>query len=292
MRKPNSRSGWMREAPARAALSARSKAIISAICPMAWRLPQAGPRAASPIRTRVAESIRAAVADAERGAQVSVEAVTLGIGGDGCRGRAEPRPVRIRTSARSRCGRSGVRGRSSHREVLLERDRMLLHVLPQDFTLDGRAGFRKPHKGVCSRLEANVHIVTASVQEHQALVAAAHLAHSRWKKQFRADGRGLRLRLTPEERARGVALLDMGLHSTDLVIYDGDAMLLASSIPVWADHLDARHRRDVQSHLRRRRMPKAAIWLRAAGPDRGFEPDRSSFARGPPAARSSPQRAE
>ena len=43
--------------------------------------------------------------------------------------------------------------------------------------------------------------------------------------------------LYPEERARGVALLDMGLHSTDLVVYDGDALLLASSIPVWADHL-------------------------------------------------------
>ncbi len=27
------------------------------------------------------------------------------------------------------------------------------------------------------------------------------------------------------------------MHSTDLVVYDGDALLLASSIPVWADHL-------------------------------------------------------
>ena len=40
-----------------------------------------------------------------------------------------------------------------------------------------------------------------------------------------------------EERARGVALLDLGLHSSDLVIYDGDALLLAASLPVWADHL-------------------------------------------------------
>src|SRR5271154_3083316 len=29
----------------------------------------------------------------------------------------------------------------------------------------------------------------------------------------------------------------MGLHSTDLVVYDGDALLLATSIPIWADHL-------------------------------------------------------
>ena len=32
--------------------------------------------------------------------------------------------------------------------------------------------------------------------------------------------------LSQEERARGVALLDLGLHSTDLVVYDGDALLL------------------------------------------------------------------
>jgi len=40
-----------------------------------------------------------------------------------------------------------------------------------------------------------------------------------------------------EARARGVAVLDMGIQSTDLVIYDGDSMLLAASVPVWGDHL-------------------------------------------------------
>jgi cell division ATPase FtsA len=34
-----------------------------------------------------------------------------------------------------------------------------------------------------------------------------------------------------------VAVLDMGIQSTDLVIYDGDSMLLAASVPVWGDHL-------------------------------------------------------
>src|ERR1700676_4493476 len=29
----------------------------------------------------------------------------------------------------------------------------------------------------------------------------------------------------------------MGIQSSDLVIYDGDAMLLAASVPVWGDHL-------------------------------------------------------
>jgi cell division protein FtsA len=122
-------------------------------------------------------------------------------------------------------------------DVRLERDRVLLHVLPQDFTLDGRAGYRKPEKSICSRLEANVHIITTALQEHQALIAAAHLAHLAVEETVYEPMAAAYSCLRSRERARGVALLDIGLHSTDLVIYDGDAMLLASSLPVWGDHL-------------------------------------------------------
>jgi cell division protein FtsA len=120
--------------------------------------------------------------------------------------------------------------------VRLERDRMLLHVLPQDFILDGRAGYRKPNKGVCSRLESNVHVITGSMQEHQALVAAAHLAHFEVEETVYEPIAAAYACLLPEDRARGVALLDLGLHSTGLVIYDGEAIQIASSISVWSDH--------------------------------------------------------
>jgi cell division protein FtsA len=190
----------------------------------------------------LADSIRAAVEDAERGARVSVEGVTVGIGGMSVAGAqsrglyefGRPREIDIEDMAYAVKLAADVR---------LEKDRMLLHVLPQDFTLDGRSGYRKPHKGVCSRLEANVHIVTASVQEHQAIVAAAHFAGLAVEETVFEPIASAYACLYPEERARGVALLNLGLHSSDLVVYDGDALLLASSIPVWADHLT----RDVAS---------------------------------------------
>jgi cell division protein FtsA len=183
----------------------------------------------------VAESLRAAVSDAERGAGVSVEAITLGCGGIEVKGAQSRglyefgRPHEVTPDDLS----AAVEMAS---EVRLERDRMLLHLLPQDFILDGRAGFRRPNKGICSRLEANVHIITASSQQHQALIAASHLAALAVEETVFEPMAAAYAALLPADRARGAALLDIGLHSSDLVIYSGDALMLASSIPVWGDH--------------------------------------------------------
>jgi cell division protein FtsA len=184
----------------------------------------------------LSESIRAAVTDGERGAQVSVEGVTVGVGGMSVCG-AQSRGLYEFGRPREVDAEDMAYAVKLAADVRLERDRLLLHVLPQDFTLDGRAGYRKPQKGVCSRLEANVHIVTGSFQEHQAVVAASHMAGLAVEETVFEPMAAAYACLYPEERSRGVALLDLGLHSTDLVVYDGDALLLATSIPVWADHL-------------------------------------------------------
>ncbi len=184
----------------------------------------------------VAESMRAAVLDAERGAKVSVEAVTVGVGGMDIHG-AQSRGLYECGRPRELDAEDLAYAVALASEVRMERDRMLLHVLPQDFTLDGRAGYRKPHKGVCSRLEANVHIVTCSFQEHQAVVASAHMASLAVEETVFEPIAAAYACLGQDDRTRGAALLDLGIDSTDLVVYDGEALLLASSVPVWADHL-------------------------------------------------------
>jgi cell division protein FtsA len=183
----------------------------------------------------VAESLRAAVSDAERDAGVSIDSVTLGTGGVEVKG-AQSRGLYEFGRPHEVTPDDLATAVEMASEVRLERDRMLLHLLPQDFILDGRAGFRRPNKGVCSRLEANVHIVTASAQQHQALIAASHLAHLVVEETVFEPMAAAYAALFPAERGRGAALLDIGLHSSDLVIYSGEALMLASSIPVWADH--------------------------------------------------------
>jgi cell division protein FtsA len=179
--------------------------------------------------------IQQAVRQAEKMAGVPVESVVLGVGGGTVHGGnshgiyefGKPRAVEPEDLTYAMELASRVR---------LENDRMVLQVMPQDFVVDGRAGYRKPKRMVCSRLEANVHIVTTSVQEHQCLVDAVHDAHLAVEETVLESMAAAYAAILPEDRSRGAALVDIGLHSTDLVIYVGDATALAASLPVAGDH--------------------------------------------------------
>ena len=56
---------------------------------------------------------------------------------------------------------------------------MVLQMLQQDFVVDDHPGHRDPRKMLASRLELNVHMITASIQEHNALLGAVNQAQQR-----------------------------------------------------------------------------------------------------------------
>ncbi|MBI4876984.1 MAG: cell division protein FtsA [Acidobacteria bacterium] len=183
----------------------------------------------------ITESVRAAIQDAERAAGVPVSAAVVGVGGLAVEGQnmrgvyefGRPREVVAEDLSYAVELASRVR---------LEEDRYLLQVLPQDFTIDGRAGFRNPCGAAISRLEANVHVVTTSLREHEALVHAVQQAHIEVQDTVFEPIAAAYAAILPEERERGVALADIGAHSTGVAIYDGDALVRAASIPIGGDH--------------------------------------------------------
>lgn len=183
----------------------------------------------------ITESIQYAVREAERMARVTVESVVTGIGGAtieafSSRGLYEfGRPRHIEPSDLSYAVHLASR-------VRLENDRFVLQMLPMDFTLDGRAGFRNPKGAVCSRLEANVHVVTCSAYEHQALIGAIHQAHLAVEETIFEPVAGAYACVLPEDRTRGVALVDIGAHGSNIVIYDGDALLRAVGVNIGGEH--------------------------------------------------------
>jgi cell division protein FtsA len=183
----------------------------------------------------VTACIQAAVRAAESHAGVSVDSLVVGVGGgsvEGCHSRGiyefgRPRAVTLDDMAYA-VERS--------EQVRLEEDRMLLHLFPQDFTLDGRSGKRYPRGSICSRLEANVHIVAFSEQEHQSILNAVQQASYAVEETMFEPVATAYASVNRDDRNRGVAVVDIGKHSTDLVVYDGEAVLLARSLAISADH--------------------------------------------------------
>lgn len=184
----------------------------------------------------VSETIRRTVAAAERAAHVTIETAVVGVAGSTVEGSNSRglyefgRPREIDPGDLSYAVELASR-------VRLHEDRVVLQIAPQDFIVDGRAGFRNPRGVVCARLEANVHVITGSAHEHQTLLNAVHQASLGVEETIFEPAAAAYGAVLPEERARGVAVVDIGGHSTDIVVYDGDALLRASSIPVCSDHL-------------------------------------------------------
>lgn len=183
----------------------------------------------------ISASILGAVKEAETRAQVLVDSVVLGLGGlaiESTQGRGVyefGRPREITPNDLAYAVELASR-------VKLPDDRMLLHVFPQDFTVDGRAGYRYPVGLACTRLEANVLLVTTSEQEHECLVSAAHHAHLSVEDTVFEAIASAYAAVLPEERHRGAAVIDLGVHSTSVAIYDGEAAVGAASIQVSSDH--------------------------------------------------------
>lgn len=176
-----------------------------------------------------------ALREAEANAGVSVEAVVVGVGGQtvrGANGRGVVELGHVREIEQRDVNR--VVDRASH--VQLQEDRMVLQLFPQDFVVDDHPGHRDPRKMMASRLEINVHLVTTSVQEHSALVGAVNQAHLMVEETIFEGLAACYATVMPEERREGVAVVDIGAQSTELVVYYGDAMCLASTVRICGDH--------------------------------------------------------
>jgi cell division protein FtsA len=118
------------------------------------------------------------------------------------------------------------------RAVALPSDRDILHVLPQDFALDGQDGIRIAVGMSGVRLEARVHVVTTASPSAQNVIkccerAGLHVADLVLEPLAAAEAV-----LTPEEKELGVALIDMGAGTTDVLVFHQGALKHTAILPV------------------------------------------------------------
>ncbi len=180
-------------------------------------------------------SIKKAVEEAELMGGCEIATVITGIAGGHIKGFNSHGVIAIK-------GREVTKRDVDHvidqaRAVAIPTDREVVHILPQEFVVDGQDGIEDPVGMSGVRLEARVHIVTGAVASAQNLIKCCNqsgLDVSDIVLQSLASAEAV---LTKEERGLGAALLDFGGGTTDLAIFSADAIKHTAGLALGGNNL-------------------------------------------------------
>jgi cell division protein FtsA len=123
------------------------------------------------------------------------------------------------------------------RAVALPQERQMLHVLAQSYAVDSQDGIRDPLGMAGVRLEAGVHVITgatSSLHNISRCAEKAGLHISGLVSESLASAEGT---LSQDEKDLGVAVIDMGGGTCDLMIYVGGAVVYTAVLPIGGSHL-------------------------------------------------------
>jgi cell division protein FtsA len=190
------------------------------------------------------DGIRGAVIEAEKSSGVRIGAAMVGVAGAHIRGLNSHGIVAVRG------GEVGTRDVErvidAARAVAIPLDRQVLHVLPQQFAVDDQDGVRDPLGMAGVRLEARIHIVTAAQSYGQNLNKCCERANVTPAELVFEPLASADAALFPEERELGVALIDIGGGTTDIVVFHNGAVMHTAVLALGGNHLTG----DVAAGLR------------------------------------------
>ncbi len=167
---------------------------------------------------KTVDAVQKAIGEAERTAGIRTHSVVVGIAGDHIQSFQSRGVI---TVAGGEIDRDDVRRLlEDTRHVAMPADREILHVLPQEFIVDGQDGVADPIGMSGVRLEANVHIITGLVS------AAKNVYRCIEKGGYAVDDIVLEplasshAVLHDDEKEVGVVLVDIGGGTTDIAIFE------------------------------------------------------------------------
>ena len=180
-------------------------------------------------------SVRRAIEEAELMADCKINSVTVGIGGNHISSMNSHGIVAIQTGEVSELDLERVI--EAARAVAIPSDQKILHILPQEYVIDGQEGIQDPLGMAGVRLEAKVHIVTCALnvaQNIEKCVSRCDLVLDDIVLNALASSYAV---LTDDEKELGVCLVDMGGGTIDVAVFTSGAIRHTAVIPVAGDQV-------------------------------------------------------
>ncbi|MBI2059931.1 MAG: cell division protein FtsA [Nitrospirae bacterium] len=181
------------------------------------------------------ESIKKAVAEAEFMAGCEINTVFAGIAGGHVKSFNSTGVIAIKDREVKTVDIDRVV--EAAKAVAIPMDREVIHILPQEFILDGQAGLKDPVGMSGVRLESKVHIITAAVTSAQNIIKCANKAGLDVSDIILQQLASSEAILTQDEKDMGVAILDIGGGTTDIAVFADGSLKYTSVLNLGGDHV-------------------------------------------------------
>jgi cell division protein FtsA len=181
-----------------------------------------------------AESIRKAREEAELMSGYKIEEVWVGVSGSHIKSFDSKGMVAIKNKEVT--SQDVERVIEAAKAVAVPTDRMVLHVLPREYKVDGQDGILDPIGMSGIRLEASVHIVTSSqtaIANNVKCIEKAGLKVLGFVLDPLASAMSV---LSEDEKALGVCVVDMGAGSCNSIYFVNGSVAFTSVVPVGGQH--------------------------------------------------------
>ena len=181
--------------------------------------------------TQTIQSIQQAVEQARTSAGASIQEVVVGIAGQHIRSIQHSDYI-TRPNAEEVINEDDLQRliMQVHKLVMLPGEE-IIHVLPQEYKVDGQSEIKEPIGMYGGRLEANFHVVVGqgpSIRNIGRCIKSAGLEMSNITLEPLASANAV---LSQEEKEAGVALIDIGGGTTDLAIFKDGIIRHTAVIP-------------------------------------------------------------
>ena len=173
---------------------------------------------------KTAEAIKAAMSIASNRAGIEVSLVNVGVAGEHITSIRHRNYVTINREEKEITKEDLDRLEADVRTIRIPSDRQILHIIPEEFSIDHQSGIENPIGMSGSRLEASNHVVLASIAAMENIRKSVERAGYQVQDYILQPIASSVSVLEESEKDLGVALIDIGGGTTDIAIYHKKAI--------------------------------------------------------------------
>ncbi|MFH5833919.1 cell division protein FtsA [Halalkalibaculum sp. DA3122] len=173
---------------------------------------------------KTVNAIQSAIEQAQLASGIEVNSVNVGIAGDHIRSMRSKGVITINNKDNEITVNDVERLLEDCQRIMLPTDQQIIHVIPQEFVVDGQDGISDPVGMSGMRMEAEVHIITGLVSAAKNIYRCVERAGYEVADIILEPLASSYSVLDEEEKEAGVVLVDIGGGTTDVAIFQDNTI--------------------------------------------------------------------